>query len=89
MGPSNLRDVFGLAGDLSLSPTSQVAHNTIPYKTTDQFNWKEDLAVNSFFLLNGFSKNPEFYDMVKKDAIDLYPYLKNAYTQKRNQEIKE
>lgn len=88
-GPSNLRDVFGLAGDLSLSPTSQVAHNTIPYKTGDQFHWREDLTINSILLLNELSKNPDFYEIIKKDAIDLYPYLKHAYTQKRNQEIKE
>ena len=33
--------------------------------------------------------NPNMYEIIKKDAIDLYPYLRDAYNQKREREINE
>lgn len=32
LGPSNPRDIIGLAGDFLLSPTDRLGHNTLEYK---------------------------------------------------------
>ncbi|WP_198306145.1 VacJ family lipoprotein [Arcobacter vandammei] len=87
LGPSNLRDVIGLSADLALAPTSQLGHNTIPYKIP-QDNLQE-LGIDILYKTNDYSFNPDFYEIIKKDAIDLYPYLRDAYNQKRDKEIKE
>ncbi len=87
LGPSNLRDVVGLSADLALAPTSQLAHNTIPYKIPQDS--LQELGIDILFKTNEYSFHPDFYEKIKADAIDLYPFLRDAYTQKREKEIKE
>ena len=87
LGPSNPRDMLGLGVDLLLSPTSQLGHNTIPYKIP-QDNWQE-LGIDTLYKVNEYSFHPNMYEIIKKDALDLYPYLRDAYNQKREREIEE
>lgn len=87
LGPSNLRDIVGLSVDSLASPTSQMGHNTVPYKIPED-TWQE-LGIESFDTVNTYSFHPDLYNNLKKDALDLYPYLRDIYTQKRNKEIAE
>lgn len=77
LGPSNLRDLAGLFPDYFLDPVSQIK------------KWEEELAVKSYDRLNDASLHIGEYESIKKDALDLYPFLRDAYEQNRNQKIKE
>ena len=77
LGPSNLRDMAGLVGDYYLDPISYVK------PALDSF------AIKTFRQGNLLSLHPDAYDNLKKDAIDLYPFLRDAYEQRRNHLIKE
>lgn len=87
LGPSNLRDVVGLGVDLSLSPVSYMTHNTLAYKIPNDA-W-QGAIFSAEYLLNDYSFEPNRYEVFKKDALDLYPYLRDAYKQKRDKEIRE
>ena len=78
LGPSNLRDIFGMSGDYFLNPITYVEpHNSL--------SWR----IYIFKKINDFSFSHEAYDNIKKDAIDLYPLLRDSYEQHRNYLIKE
>lgn len=87
LGPSNLRDIVGLAADLVVSPTSQLGHNTLDYKIPQKP--LQELAISSIHKVNENSFNPDMYEIIKKDTLDLYIFLRDAYKQKRDKEIKE
>lgn len=87
LGPSNLRDMVGLTGDFILSPIDQIGHNTIPYVIPQ--NNLQEFGLVSVYKVNEYSFHPDLYNQMKKDALDLYPYLRDVYTQKRNKEIEE
>jgi len=87
LGPSNLRDMFALPVDMILSPTSRLGHNTVDYKIPQ--NDRQSFGINTLNLINAYSFHPDLYEMIKKDALDLYPYLRDIYKQKRTKEIKE
>ena len=84
-GPSNLRDMFGMLPDSYLSPIDYTDREW--FTLTD--NWVEYLGVRSYEEINEFSLHIEKYETVKKDAIDLYPYLRDIYEQYRDNQIKE
>ena len=77
LGPSNARDVVGLVGDAFL--------NLVNYLDS---HWAA-FGINAYKYLNDFSHDPNAYDNLKKDAVDLYPFLRDAYEQRRNHLIKE
>jgi phospholipid-binding lipoprotein MlaA len=84
-GPSNLRDVVGLAADNFLYPltdTGNLSYN-IPNRP------EKALGIIIFTTINKTSLNLGKYENLKKDAIDLYPFLKDIYTQNREKLIKE
>ncbi|RBQ26304.1 VacJ family lipoprotein [Arcobacter sp. CECT 9188] len=87
LGPSNLRDMVGLTGDLIVLPTSQLGHNTFDYKIPQ--NNLQEFAIDTLYTVNEYSFHPDFYETIKKDALDLYPYLRDIYKQKRTKEIEE
>jgi len=87
LGPSNLRDMFALPVDMILSPTSRLGHNTFDYKIPQ--NDRQSFVINTVNLINAYSFHPDLYEMLKKDALDLYPYLRDIYKQKRTKEIEE
>ncbi|CZE48955.1 MlaA family lipoprotein [Campylobacter geochelonis] len=77
LGPSNLRDSFGLVAD----------HFTNPISYVDD-EWKA-AGIKAFSVVNETSLNPDEYKNIKKNAIDLYPFLRDAYEQRREYLIKE
>jgi phospholipid-binding lipoprotein MlaA len=86
LGPSNLRDSFGSFGvDAYLNPT--LHYENRPHNLLD--NSKDALGVNIFKQINNTSLRYKNYDTMKKDAIDLYPFLRDSYEQYRDKQIEE
>ncbi len=77
LGPSNLRDTFGLIPDYYLDPASHIDH----YETA--------LAVKAYKSVNHTSLHIGEYESLKNDAVDLYTFLRDGYEQRREQQIKE
>ena len=77
-GPSNLRDA------ISMIPDSMI---TSIYDT--DIKSSEVFIMNGVYYLNKTSLHLGEYESIKKDAIDLYPFLRDLYEQKRISEIKE
>lgn len=77
IGPSNLRDTFGLVGDYFSNPVNYIEDDATR------------IGVSVGYRLNDFSIDPLFYRNLKKDAVDLYPFLRDTYEQRRNYLIKE
>lgn len=85
LGPSNLRDSIGLVSDYYLNPTNYIDSRSYNlYKDSEHSYY-----YNGIDKLNKVSLNYKMYDSLKKDSLDLYPYLKSVYTDYRNNLIKE
>ena len=84
LGPSNLRDVVGMSVDSYADPTMSTDRN---WKIPE--NIDNSLAIKSGYYLNKASLHLGEYENLKKDAIDLYPFLRDVYEQKRERQIKE
>ena len=84
LGPSNLRDLAGNLVDNYIDPLST---GEIKYKIPN--NIEKTVAIKTFDTVNKISLNLGKYENVKEDAIDLYPFLKDIYTQQREKLIKE
>ena len=78
-GPSNVRDTFGMVGDYFLDPRSYLFPNE---------EWAAP-AVKAYDKVNETSLNIDFYEDLKKDAIDPYTFFRDAYHQHRESLIKE
>ena len=52
-------------------------------------NALEYLGVKVIEKVNYISLNMDEYEKMKKDAVDLYPYLRDIYEQYREKQIKE
>jgi len=78
IGPSNARDAIGLVPDIFLSPLINL--HTSP---------GESIAIYGAVIINKNSLRLGEYESLKKDALDLYPFLKNIYEQKRVSDIAE
>lgn len=86
LGPSNLRDSFGSFGvDSYLNPT--VYYDNRPHNLLH--NSTETIGANVVKQVNNTSFTYKNYEMMRKDAIDLYPYLRDSYEQYREKKIKE
>ena len=84
-GPSNVRDIAGLVGDAWLNPLNYIeAHDANLLDSTE-----EALAVPALYTVNKTSLHIKEYDNFKKDAIELYPFLRNFYETRRNKLISE
>ena len=86
IGPSNVRDLLGLTADAYISPivyTKDLEKYKIP-NTTGQ-----TIGIFTVDFINKTSLHPGEYESFKKDAIDLYPFLRDTYEQKRNSDIAE
>lgn len=84
-GPSNVRDVIGLIGDNYISPLTDVS--SLKYKIPNRP--EKTIGITIFSTINKTSLNLGKYENLKKDAIDLYPFLRDIYTQNREKQIKE
>lgn len=86
LGPSNVRDGVGIILDAYLSPLVNVK-GWENYKIPD--NLGQTMAIVVIYFVNDNSLHLGEYDSIKKDAIDLYPFLRDIYEQKRVSDIAE
>jgi phospholipid-binding lipoprotein MlaA len=87
LGPSNLRDIVGLAADSYVSPLSNTGSSDIAYKIPN--TQVQSFAITASDTINSTSLRIGLYESLKKDAFDLYPYFRDLYNQRRNTLIKE
>lgn len=87
LGPSNLRDIAGMGGDSYVSVLSTTGNSDLQYKIPN--NVIQDITIKSYNVINSTSLNPNQYETIKKDALDLYPFLRDIYTQARQKQIEE
>jgi len=76
-GPSNLRDTFGLVGDLYMDPRSYV---------------EDEEAQYGLFMLdkvNELSLDKDTYEALKAESLDPYLTVRAAYSQHRAAKVKE
>ena len=76
-GPSNVRDIFGRAGDWFLDPVNYID------------NTKARTGVNTVRGVNEASLRLGQYEAITKDALDLYIFLRDGYQDMRNKAIEE
>ncbi len=84
-GPSNMRDAISFFPDAAVSP---IDYKKRDWPTLTQ-TWPELIAVKSVEKFNEVSLYHNQYEEIRKDAVDLYPYLRDLYEQKRAKEIEE
>jgi len=84
-GPSNLRDLLSIIPDAAVSPVDYTGRSW--WTITDTYF--EYLSIKTVEKFNDMSLNSKQYEDVRKDAVDLYPYLRDMYEQKRAKEIEE
>ncbi|MFQ5544121.1 MAG: VacJ family lipoprotein, partial [Nitrospiria bacterium] len=77
LGPSNLRDVLGVMPDVFVTPIAYFSEPEIAF------------SVEAYRQLNDTSLTLGEYESIRKDALDLYTFMRDAYEQKRNKEIEE
>ena len=86
IGPSNVRDIVGITLDAYLSPLVNV-RGLENYKIPQ--NLGESVAIYTVHVINKTSLHLGEYEEIRKDAVDLYPFIKDIYEQKRDAEIAE
>ncbi len=81
LGPSNLRDTFGLLGDTALNPESWICPRflTLP----------ETAGTYAGETVNDGSDKGKTYEEITKPAIDPYIALQDAYTKNREKKMRE
>ena len=84
-GPSNLRDFTGYFGNAVVSPIDYADRRWPTITET----WAAYLGVKTIEKFNEVSLFSNTYDKIKKDAVDLYPFLRDMYEQQRNKMIEE
>ncbi len=78
LGPSNLRDALGKVTDLYLlDPVGKINDRRVV------------TTARVIETVNKTSLELGQYESLRKDAIDLYPFLRDIYEQNRNKQIKE
>lgn len=81
LGPSSLRDTVGMVGDAYLNPVTYVFDNSdYPYG---------HVGVDSYRRFNALSLSLGMYEGVKADSLDPYIFIRDAYHQYREHQIKE
>ena len=86
-GQKNLRDLAGSFGDAWLDPIYFVEHRG--YNIVNEKQGYISIGIAGYDNFNEYSLTPGAYPKLTEDAIDLYPFLRDAYEQHRNQLIKE
>ncbi len=77
LGPSNLRDFVGLVPDIYATPLTYIPDTGLAF------------GVESYRRLNIASLQLEEYKSLRRDALDLYTFLRDAYERNRTAKIKE
>lgn len=78
LGPSNVRDTFGMAGDYVIGYYS----NPLKYMD-DGFDWTTTLALGALNVVNSLDDILKAYDTFKGIAIDPYTSMRDGFTQFR------
>ena len=86
IGPSNVRDLVGLSVDAYTSPLVYI-ENLKKYKIPDNIDHSTAIFTGNF--INKTSLHLGEYENLRKDAIDLYPFFRDTYEQKRDSDIAE
>ena len=81
-GPSNLRDSISMIPD-------NILNSTVGYYHDSSITTTDVIQINTLYYINKTSLHLGEYESIKKDAIDLYPFIRDLYEQKRMSEIKE
>ena len=71
LGPSSLRDGVGRVADSFLDPMTYV------------LDLPERIGAKAFDSVNYISLDKDTYESIKKDALDPYLFIRNAYAQRR------
>ena len=87
LGPSNLRDTFGLLPDSYISVLSTTGNSDLNYKIPN--NVLQEVGIKTFDSINSTSLTLGEYESLRKDALDLYPFLRDIYSQARKKQIEE
>ena len=85
LGPSNLRDTFSMYPDSLSSPMSYQDGRS--YNLVDSYTGS--IVLKTYDKINYVSLHEGEYEYLKKDAVDLYPYLRDVYEQYRIKQIQE
>ncbi|MFK5880677.1 MAG: VacJ family lipoprotein [Sulfurospirillum sp.] len=85
LGPSNVRDTLGMITDGLANPLTYIQNRG--YNLFD--NSTESLGAKAGEIIDYSSLHTGEYKKLKKDAVDLYPFLKNIYEQRRKKQISE
>lgn len=84
-GPSNLRDLSGDLLDFYVNPIYYVEVREYNIVQNTYQGW----ALVTYKEFNELSLYEKEYQQIRKDAIDLYPFLRDAYEQNRDKLISE
>ncbi len=87
LGPSNPRDILAFFADGYVSALNSTSHKQLQYKIPHTFT--QTVGIKAVDSINDLSFMQGQYESLRKDALDLYPFLRDIYHQKRQQEIKE
>jgi phospholipid-binding lipoprotein MlaA len=79
LGPSSVRDSIGFLADLFLDPTTYLP----PHETLAK------VGVYAYEMVNSTSLNITLYEDLKREALDPYTFIRDAYHQHRESLIKE
>lgn len=77
LGPANLRDIVGLVVDAFLDPVSYIRSSAARY------------AVRGTNVVNRTSLSIGQYESIKSDALDPYTFVRDAYRQRRWNQVAE
>jgi len=80
-GPSNLRDGLGKLVDNLVDPI------TSPYYV--KLKPEEEIGLKVYDQINALSLDKDTYEGIKRDALDPYLFVRNAYMQRRAAKVKE
>jgi len=77
LGPSNVRDLLGLAGDRAVNPLDQ------PFSVIDHWDPTWQIAFSSAEFVSSTPAIMDIYMQIRENAIDPYSALKTGYTDRR------
>ena len=95
LGPSNLRDMFSLYPDMQMDPVYYIENRpyNLPKKEGEYLGMSRQAVQQTNLLIlktvNQESLRIGQYENLKKDAIELYPFLRDVYEQNRAKLIEE
>ncbi len=88
LGPSNLRDAIGLIPDTYAIPMTYLPEIQISGTSESDRIWIA-FGLESYRRLNDASLSLEEYESLRRDALDLYTFMRDAYERNRQVKIKE